>query len=511
MAFAVDNKRIAKNTIALYVRTIITMVISFFIARVTLQVLGVDDYGLNNLVGSVVALFSFLNASMGTAVQRFFNIEIGRGNEERLGRIYGVGVYLHILVAIITVAAAEVFAIFFLHKMNIPSERMYAAQVVFQISIFSMALTIINVPNYALLKAREMFDKMAIVEIVQAVLRLVVLYLLYAISYDKLIILAFLNLGVTFYYVGSLFFMARRFQESHNKPCRDHDLVKEMLKFISFLLITVLAEFGRKQGLVMLINLFFGLAVNAAYAVASQVSNAINTFVINIKQPIVPQMMASYGAGNRDAMFKLINFGTKVTALMMLLLTLPVIFEIDYLLELWLKTPPENTSALAILVLVNINISSFTYFLYQGVHATGNITRQQIWMSSLYVFNIILIYLFFKLGFDFYFALYVTIFISFCQCVLNLVMARKYYEYNILFFIKDSFLPCLVLAMVVCLALYGITLFMPSSIWRVLVTGIVGVGMCTLLGYYVILNKEERVRTLAFVQQVIDKKRLKKK
>ena len=188
MAFAIDNRKIAKNPVALYVRTIITMVISFFTARVTLQVLGVDDYGLNNLVGSVVALFSFLNASMGTAVQRFYNIEIGKGNQEKLGKIYGVGLYLHIVVALITVVIAEIFAIFFLSKMNIPPERLFAAHVVFQISIFSMALSIINVPNYALLKAHEMFDKMAMVEIVQALLRLVVLYFLCVISYDKLIV-----------------------------------------------------------------------------------------------------------------------------------------------------------------------------------------------------------------------------------------------------------------------------------------------------------------------------------
>ncbi len=505
MAFAVDNKKIARNTIALYIRTIITMIISFFTARVTLQVLGVDDYGLNNLVGSVVALFSFLNASMGTAVQRFFNIEIGKGNHEKLGKIYGVGLYLHIIVAITTVVVAEIFAVFFLSKMNIPPERLFAAHVVFQISILSMALTIINVPNYALLKAREMFDKMAMIEIVQAVLRLIVLYFLYIISYDKLIILAILNLGVTFYYVGSLFFMTRRFPESHNLPCRDRELVRGMLKFISFLLITVLAEFGRKQGLVMLINLFFGLAINAAYAIAVQVSNMISTFVINIKQPMVPQMMAAYGAGDKMAMYKLINFGTKITALMMLLLTLPVIFEIDYLLIFWLKTPPKYSSNLVILVLLNINISSFTYFLYQGVHATGNITKQQIWMSSLYVLNIILIYIYFKQGFDFYYALYVTIFISLCQCVLNLVMAKKYYDYSISFFIHDSFIPCLILAVIISLSLYGITLLMPASIWRVLVIGIIGVGLCSLLGYFMVLNKEERVRTLAFVKQIIVK------
>ena len=503
MAFAVDNKKIAKNTVALYVRTIITMIISFFTARVTLQVLGVDDYGLNNLVGSVVALFSFLNASMGTAVQRFFNIEIGKGNDERLGKVYGVGLYLHIIVAFITVVVAEIFAIFFLSKMNIPPERLFAAQVVFQISILSMALNIVNVPNYALLKAREMFDKMAMVEIVQALLRLVVLYFLYIISYDKLIVFSALNLGVTFYYVISIFVMARKYPESHNLPCKEKDLVREMLSFISLLVVTVLAEFGRKQGLVMLINLFFGLAINAAYAIAVQVSNMVNTFVLNIKQPIVPQMMASYGAGDKNAMFQLINYGTKITALMMLILTLPIIFEIDYLLELWLKTPPEYSSPLVILVLVNINISSFTYFLYQGVHATGNITKQQIWMSSLFVVNIMLIYVFFKLGFNFYYALYITIFISICQCLVNLIMAKKYYSYSISFFLRDSFVPCLIVSGLISISLYGLRLLMPSSIWRVLLVGIVGVGLCAVLGYYIVLNKEERALALAFAKSMV--------
>lgn len=503
MPFVADNKKIAKNTVALTVRTVMTMVISFFTTRVTLQVLGVEDYGLNNLVGSVVSLFSFLNASMGTAVQRFFNIEIGKGNDDRLGKIYGVGVYLHIIIAIITVVAAEVFAVFFLNKMNIPSERMFAAHVVFQVSILSMALTIVNVPNYALVKARELFDKMAMVEIVQALFRLGVLYFLCNIKYDKLIIFSVFNFGVTLYYVASLFFMARQFKEAHNRPCRDRELVGEMLRFISLLAITVLAEMSRKQGLVMLINLFFGLAINAAYAIAVQVSHVISTFVVNIKQPIVPQMMASYGAGKKEAMFNLINFGTKITSLIMLALTLPVIFEIDYLLVLWLKTPPEYSSELVILVLININISSFTYFLYQGVHATGNISKQQVWMSILYLLNLVFIFIFLKLGFNFFAALYVTIFISICQCVVNLVMAKRFLSYSIAFFIRDSLLPCLIVAAIICFVLRGITFFVESSIWRMLLIGIVGVTICILLGYRIVLNKEERMKTYSFLKNMV--------
>lgn len=502
MSFIVDNKKIAKNTIALYVRTLITMLISFYTARVTLQVLGVEDYGLNNLVGSVVVLFSFLNSSMGTAVQRFFNIEIGKGNEIRLSKIYGVGLYLHIIVAIITIVIAEFFAIFFLNKMNIPTERMFAAHVVFQISIFSMALTIINVPNYALLKAREMFSKTALIEIVQAFLRLVVLYLLCTINYDKLIILSILNFCITLYYTTSLFFMARKFPESHHLPCKDKQLIKEMLTFISLLLITVLAELGRKQGLVMLINLFFGLAINAAYAIAVQVSHMISTFVVNIKQPIVPQMMAAYGAKDMKSMFTLINIGTKITAIMMLLLTLPIIFEIDYLLELWLQNPPQYTSTLVVLVLININISSFTYFLYQGVHATGNITKQQIGMSILYGFNILLIWIVFTYGYDFYSALYVTIGISISQCVLNLVMANKYYSYNVYYFIRDSFFPCCLTALIISSTLYFVTEVIEPSFLRFFIVGMLSFGMCLMLGYYIVLNKEEKVKTTSLIQNI---------
>ena len=505
MAYAIDNKKIAKNTVMLYVRTGITMIISFFTARVTLQVLGIDDYGLNNLVGSVVLLFSFLNSSMGAAVQRFFNIEIGRGNDEHLGKIYGVGLYLHIIVAVITVFLAEIFAVFFLEKMNIPLERMTAAKVVFQISIFSMALNIINVPNFALLKAREMFSETAMIEIVQALLRLVVLYLLFTINYDKLIIYSLLNLGVTLYYVVSLFVLTRRFPEAHHLPYRDKYLIREMLKFISLLTITVLAEVARMQGLVILINLFFGLVINAAYAIASQVSNMVNTFVINIKQPIIPQMMAAYGAGDKKSMFSLIDFGTKITCLMMMLITLPIVFEIDFILNIWLKTYPKHTSNLVILVLININISSFTYFLYQGVHATGNITKQQIWMSSLYLLNIALIYLSFEVGAGFYFALYITIFISLCQCLVNIVLANKYYDYGIRLFLKNLLLPCFSVAVIVAIVLFLFTHFMESSVLRAFIVFILGVGLCCLLGYYLILNKEEKAKAIVFVSGIISK------
>lgn len=499
MAFTIDNKKIAKNTIALYLRTIVTMLISFFTARITLQILGSEDYGLNNLVGGVVSLFSFLNASMGTAVQRFFNIEMGKGNSEKLGKIYGTGLYLHIIVATITFILCELFAVFFLSRMNIPEERMFAAHIVFQVSIISMVLHIINVPNFALLKAHEEFSKIAIIEIIQAVLRLVVLFMLHTISYDKLIIYSFLQFCVTLYNVGAIYISARKYPEAHSKICRDRTLIKQMLSFISLLILTVLAELGRNQGLVMLINIFFGLAVNAAYAIAHQVLSAVNSFVINIKQPMIPQMMSAYGAGDKQTMHKLIFTGTKITCILLLVLTLPIIFEISQLLNLWLKAPPLYADNLSILILININISSFTYFLYQGVHATGNITKQQIIMSILYICNVVLIYIAFKLNCNFYSALYITIGISIIQCIVNTIMAHIYYDLNILKFIKQCLMPCVCVALITIAVLHFIVLMLSPTLWRLLLVGAAGVFLVMFLGYYMVFDQDEKRKMLSLI------------
>lgn len=468
------------------------MVISFFMVRVTLKQLGVEDYGLNNVVSSIVSMLSFLNGSMGTAVQRFFSIEIGRENESTLAQVFGVGLSLHCIVAIITFIVAELFALFFLERMNIPLERMWAAHVVFQISIISLVLNILNVPYAALLRAREQFSKTAMVEIVQAFLRLGVLYLLVTIDYDKLITLAFLNLGITLYYVGALTLMARQYREAHARPEWDKELVTRMLKFISLLVVTVLCQLLKVQGLVFLINLFFGLAINAAFAIAVQVSNMVNTFVISFKQSMVPQIMASYGAGDMNSMHKLIDLGTKITFALLLLISMPIIFEADYLLKLWLGDPPQYSSTFVILTVIYINIASFTYFLYQGVHATGNITQQQVWMSSLYVANIILVYVTFKLGFGFFSAIYINMIVSGIQCVINTYYANKCFGYDKTSFIKNILIPCFMTMGVVVCVLYFLVNTYNSSFIRVIITFAISTIVTILSTYWILLSSDER-------------------
>lgn len=485
----------------MYVRMGITMIIAFFTTRVTLEQLGVDDFGLNNLVGSIVSMFSFLNGSMGTAVQRFFSIEIGKGDDAQLKKVYGVGLWLHIIIAFFTLVIGEFFAFFFLERMNISENRYLAAQIVFQISLISLFLNVVNVPNAALLRAREMFSEMAKIEIIQSLLRLGVLFLLVYIGYDKLITLSCLNLFVTLFYITSIIRVSRSFQESNTPPFFDKQIAKQMVIFVSALILTVLAQLMKTQGIVMLINLFFGLAVNAAYAVAVQISNLLNTFVQNFKSALVPQMMAAYGADDKKSMYSLINIGTKISFLMMLVLSMPLLIDGRWLLSIWLKEVPLYTEKLVALTVVFINISSFTYFLYQGVHATGKIKGQQMWMSSLYFINIAIIYLVLKCGGDFYSALYVNMIISAFQCVVNIFYAKKTYEFDVVHFALKIILPCVFVFLVVYIFSKLFSSMMDESFFKVLLDVFFEFLLTAIFGFLLILNKTEKNNLRIFLME----------
>ena len=506
MTFNVNKKKIAMNTLALYARQAVTMFISFFSVRITLEQLGVEDYGLNNLLSSIVSLFSFINASMGTAVQRYYSIEIGRGNEERLGKVFGVGLYLHSIVALITFALAEIFTFIFLEKMNIPQERMLAAHVVFQISIVSLCLGILNVPYAALLRSREMFSYTAIVEIIQALFRLGVLYLLVHITYDKLVSLAALNFCISLAGIFAYTVMARRFAEARNWFCRDNDLIKGMLSFISMLIVTVLAQLFNVQGVAMLMNLFFGLKINAAYAIATQVNNAVMTFVSNFKSSMVPQMVAAYGAGDLNSMHMLIDVGTKITFVMMLMITAPVIFESEWILTIWLGTPPEYAARFVSLVLININISSFTYFLYQGVHATGKIAKQQTLMSFSYIFGVVSIWVCFEIGKDFYYAMYAGVVISALQCLINIIFAHLKFSYNVIKFIRGVLLPALAVASLIAVSFVLVHKLIGAGLFRFAVSCALDCICVPAFGYFLLFSKKERCQVFTYVRKILKKR-----
>lgn len=488
-----SNKKIAKNTVILYIRMGITMLISFFTTRITLQVLGVEDYGLNNVIASVVTLFSFINGSLGTAVQRFFSIDIGQNNTSRISSIFGTSLYLHSIVAVITLLIAEIFAIFFLHRLNIPEERMFPAHVVFQISVFALLLNILNVPFAAILRAREEFSKTAVLEIVQSILKLAVLFLLHHVSYDKLITLSLLNLGVTIFYIASITFLAKiLYKDIRIILVRDKKLIREMVSFITMLLFTVFALVIDKQGLIMLVNIFFGLTINAAYAIAFSVASILEYFAMNFKQSIVPQMMSAYGSNDMVRMYKLLNLGTKVSFILMCIISVPALFEIDYLLKFWLGTPPKFTSFFTVLVIISINIDSFYYFVYQAVHASGKLKVQQLLVSLSYFCSIILVYIAFQLGGDFYFAVYIPIVFAIIRNIVVLLSAKKVLNFNIQQYSREIILPSVLMLIALSIAASSIRILLENGLLRLIVTTVGNTLLAVILGYFLMLNQQEK-------------------
>jgi O-antigen/teichoic acid export membrane protein len=376
--------------------------------------------------------------------------------------------------------------------LNIPPDRIFAAHCVFQISIVSLVLNIINVPFQALLKAHEEFSKIAVLDVLRAVLKLGVLFLLYRIQYDKLVALSLMNFAVTIIYISIIVLYAKKYSEAKFKLLRDKVLVKKMLSFISMLIFTVLASVFNKQGIVIIVNLFFGLSINAAYAVAFQVSQMLDTFAMNFKQAVVPQLMQSFGANDMSRMNKLIFLGTKVTFLLMMLISIPVLFEADYILKIWLKEPPEHASVFTMFIVIGVNINTFYYFIYQAVHASGRIKKQQILTSISYLVSVGVIYLAFKMGANFYYAAIIPILFSVVRNIIVIISAVETINFKVKHYFSNVILPCAGIVLALIITPLALTYFIDTSLLRLIIVLTSNTLLLAVLGYFMVLNKEER-------------------
>ena len=288
-----NNKRIAKNTAFLYLRMFISMAVSLYTSRIVLQTLGVEDFGVYNVVGGVVAMFSFINATMSTATSRFLTFEIGKGNQQRLNDTFNASFWVHVIIAIIVVVLCETIGIWFItNKMVIPEGREFATQVVFQLSIIAAVISITQVPYNATIIAHEKMNIYAYIELVNVFLKLGIVYFLMISSFDKLILYAVMTLLVNacvmmFYrYYGK-----RKFKECKISRKLQWDIIKPMLNFSCWDLYGNLSVTARTQGVAMLLNVFFGPIMNAAEAISTQVQTAVIAFASNVNTAVRPQIV----------------------------------------------------------------------------------------------------------------------------------------------------------------------------------------------------------------------------
>lgn len=438
-----NTRRIAKNTLALYVRMLFGMLVSLYTSRVILNALGVVDFGIQNVVGGVVGMLSLISASLSSATSRFLTFELGKGDITKLKQVFSTALIIHLALAGIIFVVAETVGLWFLNtQMTIPAERMYAANWVYQNTILSFILGLLSIPFNSSIISHERMTAFAYFGILDIILRLcVVLFIAYVpFSFDKLIVFSclFTAVGIT---MQTLYFIfcRRNFEECRINIKFDKQCWKEMSGFATWTFIGCTAALLKDQGVNILLNIFIGPVLNAARGIAGQVNNAVSAFAGNFMTALNPQITKSYAADDREYMFSLVERGSRFSFYIMLILALPILFETNTILTIWLKEFPEHTINFVrlIIVLTLSDILSNTLITLQT--ATGKIRNYQIAVGGMLMMNFPLSYLFLWLGFAPECTLLVAIAVSVACMVLRLLFLRKMAGLSMRRFLKNVY------------------------------------------------------------------------
>lgn len=398
MGTSSDNRRIAKNAVLLYIRMFLSLIVSLYTSRVVLKTLGVDDYGVYGVVGGVVGMFSFLNTAMAGATSRFLTFEMGRGDKGRLQDTFSTAFIIHLSIALLIVFLAETVGLWVVnHRLVLPDGRLSAARIVYQCSVIGMFVTIVQVPFSATLIAHERMDAYAYIEIFHVVLKLAIVFLLLLCSYDKLILYAILLLVVSlFIALLYLLFSRKSFPESHVHWVMHWDLLKPMLNFSGWNMLSECGYSFRVYGSNIVLNTFFGTAVNAAGGIATTVQGTLICFVANVVTAVRPQIIMSYSQGNLSRMKTLITSSIRLNLFLTALITIPLFIDTPYVLHLWLDEVPRYCVEFCRLLLFAIYITSVSQIVTIGIHASGNVRTTSIVRSIVYCLTPFAIYAYLK-------------------------------------------------------------------------------------------------------------------
>ena len=422
-----NNKRIAKNTMVLYVRMFVMMLISFFTAGITLNALGVDDYGINNVVGGLVSMFSLLSNSLTSATGRFITFSLGKGDFDEQKRVFSTAVNIHVILAIVVVLAIETVGVWFLNnRMNIPPDRLYAANWVLQCSTISFAISLFSVPYNSLIYAYERMSAFAWFTIYDAITKLIIIASIYYYGGDKLILLAIISLipGVikqVIYWI----YCRRHFPESEYHFIWDKTMFKDMFSFSFWNFIGGTAGLLKDQGVNILINLFTAPAVNAARGIAMQLNGMIGQFSGSFMGAFMPQVTKYYASGDLTEMHKLMFRGTRFSYYIFMFIAIPLFFEVETVLQVWLGQVPEHTVLFTRLALLLSLLEMWSSVLITAQNATGRIRNYQLVVGTILLLNFPLSYLMLYLGFMPEITLVVAIVVGVACLIARLCFLRK--------------------------------------------------------------------------------------
>ena len=435
-----NSERIAKNTLLLYIRLIFTMAVGLFTSRVILATLGVDDYGVYNVVAGFVLMFSFFTGSLGAAISRFLTYELGKGESPKLQRIFSTSVNVQLLLSLAILILTESVGVWFVNsKLNIPENRMYAANWVFQCAIASFIFNLISVPYNAAIIAHEKMNAFAYISILEVTLKLLIVYVLYISPIDKLItysvFFAFVGLIIRLVYGG---YCRRHFSECHYMPVLDRAMMKDMAGFAGWNLMGSGAYLFNTQGVNIAMNIFFGVAVNAARGIATQVESVVRQFVTNFTTALNPQIIKSYATGNMEYVYTLVCRGAKYSYFLMLLFVVPFMFEAEIILKLWLNTVPEHTATFLRLTMIGTLCDILGNSTANACWATGKVKTYYLWVGSIGSLVFFVSYGLFANGFPAYASYVVFIVIYAILIFVKLHIIRGLINFPVRMFYKET-------------------------------------------------------------------------
>ncbi len=490
-----NNKRIAKNTLLLYFRMLLTMAVSLYTSRVVLATLGETDYGLYNVVGGVVAMFAFLNSAMSSSTQRYLTFALGRNDREQLKLVFSTSVQIHAIIAIVIVILAETVGLWFLNnKMSIPADRMDAALWVYHLSVLAMVKVIMAVPFNATIIAHEKMSVFAYISVLEVSLKLAIVYLLVVADFDNLkfyAVLVFLvQLLIFLIYV---IYGLRHFDETHYCRLCNKSLFKEMSAFAGWNLWGNCAGMAFTQGVNILLNVFFTPAVNAARAVAVQVEHAIGMFSSNFLMAINPQITKSYAMNDLDYMHSLLYRASKFTFLLLFFLSLPVILEAEIILGVWLEEVPDYTTAFLRIMLCTTMVDAVARPLMTSAQATGNVKLYQSVVGGILLAILPISYIVLKLGGN-----PVSVFIvHFCVCciafIVRLFIIRPMIKLSIRRFFSNVILKCMLVAIVSIILPLALRVLLPETILSFFIVCSACIFCVGIASYLIGLNSNERL------------------
>lgn len=372
--------RIAKNTGYLFIRMFIQMIISLYTSRLVLEVLGINNYGIYNVVGGLVAMVSYINQAMTSSTLRFITYAIGRNEEEQTQKVFNTAVCIHILICIIILILGETIGLwFFYEKLNIPEQSHHAALIIYQLSIASTIFSILTLPYNALVIAHERMSIFAYFSIIDTILKLGVVILLIYLPFDKLVLYGWMMFGIQLIYSSIYFIYCHgHFQESKFKLYFNKSITKEMISFASWSMFGCTAGITYTQGLNILINIFGGPAVNAARGLAVQVQHVVTNFVSNFQTAVNPQIIKLYATGQLDNLYQLIYLSAKYSFFLVYLIIVPLIMNVETVLHWWLKTVPSELPVFLSIILIITLVDSLSNPLMKSADASGKIKRYHI-------------------------------------------------------------------------------------------------------------------------------------